>query len=184
MCSYLGHTYMMWCWETQHVEYSRAWNASLEPLSHWSHCKRTNSSWFFYILKCFSSVSVSRIVFPCSQGFRVLYSLRHARAELCFSHTTLLFWSSYLYMSVPVSPHLSDRSSQRLLSKHAFYDLTHPHTPILIQLHTNNHPSAYSLTCGPRCMLKNSNQDQLKRLLLLLWHTSSNNLVKRVQQEV
>lgn len=57
--------------------------------------------------------------------------------EFLSSLRTVLDFSSYLHESVPASPHLSDRFSQRLLSKHALSVMwSHACTCTRIRIHT------------------------------------------------
>lgn len=143
MCwAYLGGTYITWCWEKQqHLVFPRAWNATLGFQTHLSNCCRRSFPGLFYILSHsprlspFPMVSSSSVCLPgvsesCSSiAFLLLF--RNAKASL-LSLKTVLDLTSYLRKSLPASPHLSDRLSRRLLSKHVVLvwqcSLAHSHT--------------------------------------------------------
>lgn len=63
------------CWQTQQLECSRAWNASLERLSHRLHSSRTISWEFFYIVDPYLVLLRWPLWFP-DQRFPWLYAAR------------------------------------------------------------------------------------------------------------
>lgn len=151
MWAYRGHTCMRRCWQTQQLECSRAWNASLEHLSHRLHCSRTISWEFFYIINPY--LVLSGVLFVSRTAFLLSGSL-----------TALLHLSSYLYKSAPASPHLWDRWSHRL-SKHVLCAPTPPPTSTHLSLPTLHPPKHSPIGWESHQVRMNEQVSRLRHLL-------------------
>lgn len=140
--------------------------------------------WMFPLPLSFLQVLVCVWVPPSSENQRVLVT---EVLELPSSFRTVLDFSSYLRMSVPASPHLSDRFSQRLLSKHVLSILwshTQTHTPThtwgkkAIEW-THTYPSQFTHyprptnthLCRHRFLIAKWNQDRLNQPVFMVRHT-------------